>query len=113
MYVSLVFEKLVLGLQLTRELVPAMRKGSHKTIVNLSSAAASMTLHSKEAEKARPAEWTKGHLGYKASKAALNLQTAVLANALKHEGFVVVSMHPGDPMSVCCDQIAQTLCCTK
>ena len=95
---SSVFEKPVLGLQLTRELVPVMRKGSHKTIINLSSAAASLTLHSKEAEKARPAEWAQGHLGYKASKAALNAQTAVLANALKHEGFVVVSMHPGEPI---------------
>ncbi|KAL0022088.1 hypothetical protein WJX79_005954 [Trebouxia sp. C0005] len=34
-------------------------------------------------------------LSYKASKVAVNMETAILANDLKEDGFTIVSLHPG------------------
>lgn len=75
-----------------------MQRGSRKMIVNISSAAASLSLHTEEASRPHPKQWSVAGLAFKSAMVARNLQTVVLANALREDGFIVVSMHPGTPL---------------
>ncbi|HEX6767269.1 MAG TPA: SDR family NAD(P)-dependent oxidoreductase [Polyangiaceae bacterium] len=71
-------------LRMTQALLPLLERGSKKTILNVSSEAGSLA-------SCERTSW----FGYCMSKAALNIQTRLLDNALKERGFRVLSVHPG------------------
>jgi NAD(P)-dependent dehydrogenase (short-subunit alcohol dehydrogenase family) len=76
---------------LTQALVPLLKKSEGGRIVNVSSILSSLTLHADPASAV-------GHskpLAYNASKAALNMFTILLADALKDTPIKVNSAHPG------------------
>jgi len=70
-------------LRVTRALLPRLREGKGKKIVNLTSKLGSI------------AEATGGRYAYRLSKAALNMATKLLAEDLRGEGFRTVAVHPG------------------
>lgn len=67
-----------------RALLPQLRQGARKLIVNISSQLASIRNNTGGSS-----------YGYRASKAALNMLTVSMANELRPEGFTCVCMHPG------------------
>lgn len=67
----------------TQALMPNLRAGKDKKVVNISSQLGSIELN------------TGGMYPYKASKAALNQITKSMALDLAKEGFIVIAMHPG------------------
>jgi NAD(P)-dependent dehydrogenase (short-subunit alcohol dehydrogenase family) len=71
-------------LRVIQRLLPLLEKGTGKTIVNVSSEAGSIggACRTREFE-------------YCMSKAALDMQTKLLANALGPRGYRVVAIHPG------------------
>jgi NAD(P)-dependent dehydrogenase (short-subunit alcohol dehydrogenase family) len=71
-------------LRVTKAFLPLLRRGSMKTIVNISSEAGSIE-----------SCWRKGMFGYCMSKAALNMQSKLLENRLAGDGFRIRSIHPG------------------
>ncbi|AJQ94869.1 SDR family NAD(P)-dependent oxidoreductase [Gynuella sunshinyii] len=75
----------------TQKMLPLLRKGSHKTIVNVSTGLASMTMHG---DPSWPFHSTTP-FAYNASKAALNMFTVLLAKELRNEDFCVNSVSPG------------------
>lgn len=78
-------------LRVTQQLLPLLRKGSRKVIVNISSEAGSL-------ERCGRKSW----FGYCMSKASLNMQTRILGNYLAADGFRTFAVHPGwmrTPMS--------------
>jgi NAD(P)-dependent dehydrogenase (short-subunit alcohol dehydrogenase family) len=79
------------ALRLSQVLMPLLQKSPAARIVNVSSILSSLTLH------ASPGSVV-GHskpLGYNASKAALNMLTLHLADALRETNIKVNSAHPG------------------
>ena len=70
-------------LRVTRALLPRLREGKGKKIVNLTSKLGSI------------AEASGGRYAYRLSKAALNMATRLLAEDLRGEGFRTVALHPG------------------
>ena len=70
-------------LRVVRALLPRLREGKGKKIVNLTSKLGSI------------AEATGGRYAYRSSKAALNMVTRLLAEDLRAEGFLTVALHPG------------------
>jgi NAD(P)-dependent dehydrogenase (short-subunit alcohol dehydrogenase family) len=70
-------------LRVVRALLPQLRAGTGKKIVNLTSVLGSI------------AEASGGRFAYRMSKAALNMATRVLAQDLGGEGFRTVALHPG------------------
>src|SRR5262245_5610066 len=80
-----VFDVNSLGpLRMTQALLSLLERGTNKTIVNISSEAGSLATCGRSS-------W----FGYCMSKAALNMQTRILDNALASRGFRVFSVHPG------------------
>lgn len=75
----------------TQALLPLLKKGAGKTIVNVSSELGSLGLHS------YPDFPYAGLnvLPYCSSKSALNAFTVFLAKELKHEGFRINAVNPG------------------
>ena len=71
------------ALRVVRALLPRLREGKGKKIVNLTSALGSI------------AEADGGRFAYRLSKAALNMATKILAEDLRGEGFRTVALHPG------------------
>jgi NAD(P)-dependent dehydrogenase (short-subunit alcohol dehydrogenase family) len=71
-------------LRMAQQFLPLLRAGKMKTIINISSEAASMTDC-----------WRNGKYGYCMSKAALNMESNILRNALRPEGFHIRAIHPG------------------
>ncbi|KAK9839325.1 hypothetical protein WJX81_008148 [Elliptochloris bilobata] len=71
--------------------VPLLRKKQTRTVVNVSSVDGSIATN----RSGQYGEQAGMQLAYSCSKAALNMQTSVLANALKAEDFTVISMCPG------------------
>jgi len=71
-------------LRATQRFLPLLERGTGKTVVNVSSEAGSV------AGARRAAEFE-----YCMSKAALNMETRLLANALGPRGFRVFAVHPG------------------
>lgn len=67
-----------------KALLPNLRAGSRRLIVNVSTQLASITNNSGGSSYA-----------YRASKTALNQLTVCMANELRADGFTVVAMHPG------------------
>ena len=70
-------------LRVVRALLPRLKAGKGKKIVNLTSQLGSIT------------ETTGGRYAYRLSKAALNMATRILAEDLRGEGFRTVALHPG------------------
>ena len=70
-------------LRVTRALLPRLREGRGKKVVNLTSALGSI------------ADATGGRYAYRLSKVALNMATKLLAEDLRPEGFRTVALHPG------------------
>jgi NAD(P)-dependent dehydrogenase (short-subunit alcohol dehydrogenase family) len=71
-------------LRVTKAFLPLLRRGTMKTIVNISSEAGSIQDC-----------WRTGMFGYSMSKSALNMQSKLLDNFLKGDGFRVLCIHPG------------------
>ena len=70
--------------RITQALMPQLRAGDQKKIVNITSQLASIELN------------TSGNFyGYRESKAALNMFTKTLAQELGPEGFICLTLHPG------------------
>ena len=70
--------------RITQALLPQLRAGDSKKIVNITSQLASIELN------------TGGNFyGYRESKAALNMFTKTLALELGPEGFICITLHPG------------------
>lgn len=72
------------ALRVTAAFLPLLRKGTDKTVVNISSEAGS--IHDCERT---------GWFGYCMSKAANNMQGALIHNTLRREGGRVFQIHPG------------------
>ena len=70
----------------TRALLPNLKKSDQKTVVQISSNLGS--IH--DASKGEM-----GFLGYRTSKAALNMVTATIAHELRPMGITCVALHPG------------------
>ncbi|PTY35985.1 hypothetical protein BGP77_01280 [Saccharospirillum sp. MSK14-1] len=75
----------------TQQMLPLLRAGEHKAIVNLSTGLGSITQHG---DPSWPFHSTVP-MAYNASKAALNMFTVLLAKELRAEGFRVNSVSPG------------------
>ena len=71
-------------LRVTTALLPMLRKGTDKTVVNISSEAGSIG----DCERV-------GWFGYCMSKAANNMQGTLIHNTLRQEGGRVFQIHPG------------------
>jgi NAD(P)-dependent dehydrogenase (short-subunit alcohol dehydrogenase family) len=71
-------------LMVVKYALPLLRKGHKKLIVNFSSEAGSIGTC-----------WRKSEYSYCMSKAALNMTSRILQNALKEEGIKVLALHPG------------------
>jgi NAD(P)-dependent dehydrogenase (short-subunit alcohol dehydrogenase family) len=71
-------------LRVTQAFLPLLRSGKRRLIVNVSSEAGSIADC-----------WRKDDFLYCMSKAALNMQSAILKNSLGPEGFSILSVHPG------------------
>lgn len=74
----------VAPIMVAKVIVPTMRAGQRKLIMNISSQLASMTNNNGGSS-----------YGYRASKAALNMLNICMANELRPEGFTVMALHPG------------------
>ncbi len=73
-------------LMLTKALIPHVARSDRKLIVSLTSNLGSIT----DASKGEM-----GYLGYRTSKAALNMANATMAHQLKGKGITSVVIHPG------------------
>ncbi len=71
-------------LRVTQRFLPLLEQGAGRTIVQVSSEAGSVAR-----------AWRSEEFEYCMSKAALNVQTRLLANALGPRGYRVVAVHPG------------------
>ena len=71
-------------MMVVRYALPLLRKGNKRLIVNFSSEAGSIG-----------ASWRTREYSYCMSKAALNMTSRILQNALKGEGIKVLALHPG------------------
>jgi NAD(P)-dependent dehydrogenase (short-subunit alcohol dehydrogenase family) len=71
-------------LMVVKYALPLLRKGARKLIVNFSSEAGSIGACERSSE-----------YSYCMSKAALNMASRILQNALKKEGIKILALHPG------------------
>ena len=74
-------------LMVTRALLPNLRAGGQKKVINISSKMGSLT------NAANTMDATS--YSYRSSKSVLNMLTVCLANELRGEGLTCVSVHPG------------------
>ena len=72
------------ALRVTRAMLPLLRKGSGKRVIQVTSLMGSMGDNS-----------SGGSYAYRMSKAALNMANRNLAHELGHEGFLCLAVHPG------------------
>jgi len=78
-------------LMVTQQMLPLLRAGTSKVIVNVSTGLGSMTMHG---DPSWPFHSTTP-LAYNSSKAALNMFTVLLAKELREEDFRVNAVSPG------------------
>ncbi len=79
------FEVNCLGpMRLTKALLPALRRGRQKLVVNITSGLGSIERNT-----------SGGYYGYRESKAGLNMFTRSLAAELGPEGFICIALSPG------------------
>ncbi len=71
-------------LHVSRTLLPGLRRGADKKIINITSRMGSIGDNS-----------SGGAYSYRASKAALNMVTRSMANDLQSDGFICIVLHPG------------------
>jgi NAD(P)-dependent dehydrogenase (short-subunit alcohol dehydrogenase family) len=71
-------------LRVAQQCLPLLESGQRKLILNISSEAGSISDC-----------WRQGEFAYCMSKAALNMQTRLLANYLQPRGYHVLAIHPG------------------
>ncbi len=71
-------------MRITQALLPNLRKGNRKLVVNITSGLGSIEQNTRG-----------GHYGYRESKAALNMFTRSLAAELRADGFRCIVMSPG------------------
>jgi len=71
-------------MRVTQALLPALRRGEGKKVVNISSALGSIDRNTGG-----------GYYGYRESKAALNMFTRSIAGQLADDGFICIVMSPG------------------
>ena len=71
-------------MRVTKALLPALRRGDRKTVVNISSQLGSIERNGGG-----------GYYGYRESKAALNMFTRSIAGELASDGFICIAMSPG------------------
>jgi NAD(P)-dependent dehydrogenase (short-subunit alcohol dehydrogenase family) len=71
----------------TRAVLPGLRAGQQKKVINISSIMGSLTDAASKPDAKSYA--------YRASKSCLNMLTVCLANELRPAGFCCVAMHPG------------------
>lgn len=76
---------------LTQAMLPLLRAGDHKTIVNVSTALGSLGLQGEESWPYSAVNL----LAYNSSKTALNMFTVSLAKELRSEGFRINAVNPG------------------
>ncbi len=69
--------------RVTQALLPNLREGEKKRVINISSRLGSIEMNSG------------GYYGYRESKSALNMFTKTLATELGPEGFICLAIHPG------------------
>lgn len=82
--VSKTYEVNTIGpMRVTRALLPHLRRGKSKLVVNITSGLGSIANNGGR------------YYGYRESKAALNMFTRTLAAELKDEGFTCIAMSPG------------------
>ena len=74
-------------LLVTRALLPNLKTGRRKLVVNISSRAGSLAEGTLDDDE--------GDYAYRLSKAALNMATVKLAQDLRKDGVTVLSLHPG------------------
>jgi NAD(P)-dependent dehydrogenase (short-subunit alcohol dehydrogenase family) len=74
-------------MMVTRALLPSLRAGRRRVVVNISSMMGSL---SDAASKPNAKSYA-----YRSSKSALNMLTVCMANELRPEGFTCVAVHPG------------------
>lgn len=79
----------------TAALLPLLRTGELKRIVNISTPMASVTLSAEAALAPEPIPFHNAAGAYRISKAALSMATTVMANNLKTGGFTVIALNPG------------------
>jgi NAD(P)-dependent dehydrogenase (short-subunit alcohol dehydrogenase family) len=72
-------------MRVTKALLPALRRGTTRRIVNISSWLGSLTRATKGG----------GSYGYRESKAALNMFTKAISIELRDESFTCIAMNPG------------------
>jgi NAD(P)-dependent dehydrogenase (short-subunit alcohol dehydrogenase family) len=72
------------ALRVTRALLPLLRKGSSKRVIQMTSLMGSMADNT-----------SGGSYAYRMSKAAMNMANRNLAHELGNEGFVCLAIHPG------------------
>src|SRR5262249_23044296 len=73
---------------LAAALLPNLRAGSQRKVINISTQMGSIALNS-------PPNSGGASYGYRSSKAALNMLTASMANELRPDGFTCIALHPG------------------
>ena len=71
-------------MRVTQALLPSLRRGDRKLVVNITSGLGSIERNTRG-----------GYYGYRESKAALNMFTRTLAAELRPEGFTCVAVRPG------------------
>ncbi len=71
-------------LRVVQQFLPLLEKGDRRLILNISSEAGSLANC-----------WRESEFAYSMSKAALNMQSKILQNALKPRGFKILAVHPG------------------
>ena len=71
-------------MRVTQAVLPALRRGERKLVVNITSLLGSIERNTRG-----------GYYGYRESKAALNMFTRTLALELQPEGFTCIVMNPG------------------
>lgn len=77
----------------TKHFLPLLKKKQTRTIINTSSILGSVSWNRAATKGKNP--FGPYFLAYNSSKAAVNMQTSILANDLREEGFTVIALHPG------------------
>jgi len=83
-YTQMLMVNAVGPVRVTQALMPQLREGQGKQVINITSQLASIG-HNESG----------GYYGYRESKTALNMFTRTLAAELGPEGFICVALHPG------------------
>eukprot|EP00891_Asterochloris_glomerata_P004408 jgi/Astpho2/4408/Aster-00026 len=90
-YLKILDVNVVGPLRVTQALLPLLLKKNTRKVINISSTLGSISTHRKQEFGPMSSRF----VAYNSSKAALNMQSAVLANSLKEDKVIVVALNPG------------------